>query len=286
MSNYYETLGVSPQATADDIKKAYRKLAMQYHPDRNPGDPQAEARFKDINDAYSILSDADKRQQYDSPQSTGFPPGFHPFGAGGGLDDIIRDIFGRSGAGGGFQWNVHTTPPKNRDMQYTLNITLEDAFQGKQMPVHIQFGSVNRQINVSIPAGVESGYRMRFPAHGETTIPNAPPGDIYIIVQVQNHGRFVRHGHNLSTSINIDAIRACLGTECGILGIDNAQMQIKIPAGIQPGTQITVSNHGMPITSTTRRGDLVITVNVSVPTNISAEQRILLEKFISPNQGS
>jgi DnaJ-class molecular chaperone len=285
MPNYYEILGVSPQASADEIKKAYRAQAMQWHPDRNPGNEQAKAKFQQINEAYETLGDPVKRQQHDAPpQMGGFPPGFNPFG-GGNFDDMLRDIFGQTG-GANFRWQAHTPPPRNRDIQYTLHVSLEDAFHGKQMPVHIQFGTLNKTIAVSVPAGVESGYRIRFPAQGENTVPNAPAGDIYIQVQVQDHSRFQRVGNNLSTEITIDAIKACLGAEINVIGIDNKQMAIKISPGAQHGMHIVAGQQGMPVMSGKQRGDLIITLKISVPTNITAEQRELLEKFISLNKGS
>jgi curved DNA-binding protein len=285
MPNYYEILCVSPQASAEDIKRAYRAQAMQWHPDRNPGNEQAKAKFQQISEAYETLGDPVKRQQHDAPANMGgFPPGFQPFGAGG-FDDMLRDIFGQQ-HGANFRWQTHAAPPKNRDIQYTLHISLEDAFAGKQMPVNIQFGSLNKTINVTVPAGVETGYRIRFPGQGENSVPNAPAGDIYIQVQVQEHSRFRRSGHNLHTTIGIDALRATMGCDFNIVGIDNTQMQIKIPAGTQHGTNITVNQHGMPVLGQKQRGDLVIAMQISVPVNITAEQRALLEQFISLSQGS
>jgi len=285
MPNYYEILGVSPQASAEDIKKAYRAQAMQWHPDRNPGNENAKVKFQQISEAYEILGDPVKRQQHDAPAGPGgFSPGFHPFG-GGNFDDILRDIFGQQG-GAQFRWQTHAPPPKNRDIQYTLHISLEDAFAGKQMPVNIQFGSLNKTLNVTVPAGVESGYRIRFPGQGENSVPNAAAGDVYIQVHVQDHSRFQRMGPNLAMEITIDAIKACLGAEINVIGIDNKQMAIKIPSGAQHGMHIVAGQHGMPVMGQQQRGDLVIALKISIPTNITSQQRELLEKFISLNQGA
>jgi DnaJ-class molecular chaperone len=285
MPNYYEILGVSPQATADEIKKAYRAQAMQWHPDRNPGNEQAKARFQQINEAYETLGDPVKRQQHDAPPHMhGFPPGFHPFGPGN-FDDMLRDIFGQAG-GTNFRWHAQAPPPKNRDIQYTLHVSLEDAFNGKQMPVNIQFGTVNKTLNVTLPAGVESGYRIKFPGQGENTVPNAAAGDIYIQVHVQDHSRFQRIGSTLSMEITIDAIKACLGAEINVIGIDNKQMSIKISPGAQHGMSIVAGQHGMSVLGSKQRGDLIIMLKISVPTSITAEQRSLLEQFVSLNTGS
>ena len=285
MPNYYEILGVSPQASAEDIKRAYRAQAMQWHPDRNPGNEQAKAKFQQISEAYETLGDPVKRQQHDAPPNVGgFPPGFQPFGAGG-FDDMLRDIFGQQ-HGANFRWQTHAAPPKNRDIQYTLHISLEDAFAGKQMPVNIQFGSLNKTINVTVPAGVETGYRIRFPAHGENSVPNAPAGDIYVQIHVQEHSRFQRNGSTLITEITVDAIKACLGAEVSVIGIDNNQMSIKLSPGIQHGMQVVAGQHGMSIMGSKTRGDLIVSLKIAVPTSITSEQQQLLEKFISISQGS
>ena len=280
MTSYYDILGVSRSADEQDIKKAYRAAAMQWHPDRNADNPESQKKFQQINEAYEHLSNPEKRRMYDfeqqNPQANqnfqgGFPGGF---GGGRNFEDMLRDIFGQQG----FHWhNVHA--PKNRDVQYTLHISLEDAFVGRQMNVNVNLGAVTRNISCNIPPGVESGFRMRFPAQGDASVPNAPAGDLYILVNVQNHPRFERHGPHLHAHVSIDAWKAALGTEITILGVDGRKNAVRLAPGTQPNSQVVVPNQGMPIMGAQQRGNLIVNIKVTVPAVVDPQQRSILQQL-------
>ena len=185
--DYYATLGVPKDASPDDIKKAYRKLAMKLHPDRNPGNKEAEAKFKDINEANDILSDDQKRAAYDNPQPQ--MHGFNPFGGGspfefhfstggGNPHDIFNNIFRDIHRGQGFQ-------QRNRDINLALQISLEEAFNGKEQDIQYNVGnSPVNNLKIRIPPGIEEGTKLRFGGQGDKSIPNVPPGDLYITIQI------------------------------------------------------------------------------------------------------
>ena len=214
MEDYYNILGVSPDATQEDIKKAYRKLAMEYHPDKNPNNQVAEEKFKKISSAYAELSDPATRARYDQQRQFG-SQNSDPFGnfnfsfnfGAGGIDEILNQFFHQNG------FNHHVRPNRNRDFTFNLNISLEEAFSGKQTPVQFSANNQNYNINVTIPAGVETGTRIRYQGHGDRSIPNIPPGDLYITIQIYDHQRFRRSGPHLHTEIIIDAIEAIIGCE-------------------------------------------------------------------------
>ena len=282
MTSYYDILGVPSSADEHDIKKAYRAQAMKWHPDRNGNSPESQKKFQQINEAYEHLSNPEKRRMYDYEQQNphanmggfpgGFPGGFSPGSRN--FEDMLRDIFGQQG----FQWhNFHA--PKNRDVQYTLHVSLEDAYAGRQMNVNINLGSTTRTISCNIPPGVESGFRLRFPAQGDTSVPNAPAGDLYIIVNVQNHPRFERHGPHLHAHVTIDAWKAALGTELTILGIDGRKNSVRLAPGTQPNSQVIVPNQGMPIIGAPQRGNLVVHVKVTIPAVVDPQQRSILQQL-------
>lgn len=284
MSNYYEILGVKENASQDDIKKAFRKLAMQYHPDKNPNNSEAEAKFKEINAAYNILNDVDKRQQYDNQKkysNNGWS--FNVNGAPNGLDEFINQFFAQHGFGQG------RAPAKNRDVSLALNITLDDAFNGKKTPVQYTTPSGRGvDLNVSIPAGIDSGTRMKFQGQGDHVNTNLPPGDLYLQIIVQDHPIFDRHGHDLHTKIKIDALSAIIGTKQRLTCIDGQQLDLTIPAGTQPATFFRVPGKGMPvINQTNKRGDLFVHAEVFTPSGFSEDQlntlKTIKESIIKQN---
>lgn len=269
MSTHYETLGVSEDAGADEIKRAYRQLAMQWHPDKNPGNDAANEKFKSINEAYEILGNEQKRQEYDAQRKGGSSWQGHSHAFHGSMEDIFSQIFGGQGFPG-FNFNM---PPRNRDIGLTMAISLEDAFYGKQVPIGFSTSSGRRvDISVSIPPGIESGTRIRYQGQGDHTVTQAPPGDLYITIDIADHAKFVRNGHNLETDLPVDAISCILGFQKEISGIDGKKLKVSIPAGTQHGTRLRIGGAGMPNRShPNKRGDMLLIVNILIPTNLSPE---------------
>jgi len=289
--DYYQVLGLERSASADDVRKAYRKLAMQYHPDRNAGDKGAEERFKDINEAYQVLSDTQKRARYDQLgsaysnwQQRGGTPGDFDWSQwvtgqqgspgnvhveygdlndliGQDVSDFFRSIFG--GMGG-----ARTTTRARRAPAYQqpISISLEEAYRGTTRA----FQSDDRQLSVRIPAGVKTGSKVR--AAGA-----APDGsDLYLIVEVQDDPNFERQGDDLRTSASIDLFTAAIGGETGVQTLEGG-VTLKIPAGTQPEQVFRLAGRGMPrLKSPQAKGDLFVRVKVRVPKDLTEKQKELL----------
>lgn len=269
MPSHYQTLGVAETASPDEIKKAYRKLAMEWHPDRNPGNKAAEERFKEITSAYETLSDPAKRDEYDlslrQPSGSPFGGSFHWTGPAN-MDDILSEMLSRAGFG-----QFRRQPDRNRDVSLNLTISLEDAFNGKQAPLQIGTPS-GRMVDLmlTIPPGVESGTRIRYQGQGDHANTSLPPGDLYILVSVAEHHRFKRSGATIEISEPIDAIDAIVGTKRKITCIDGSNIEVNVPAGTQANTRLRVPGKGMPVKpSSTERGDMFITVDLQVPRGLS-----------------
>jgi molecular chaperone DnaJ len=351
----YEVLGVSRNATPEEIKKAYRQMARKYHPDVNRDDPNAADKFKEINDAYEILSDADKREAYDRFGHDAFDPtrnngGFGGFGGfgdmGGGINDIFDLFFGTTGR------RTRTGPQRGADREVRLEINFEDAVFGLEKDIEIarvekcdkcngsgaepgssikncpdchgtgqvrnvqstpfgRFETVrpcgrchgegkivdkpcsacrgtgkvkkNRKIQVRIPAGVDSGARLRIQNEGEQGIRGGPPGDLYITILVRPHKRLQRDGYNLITTQTIDFVQAALGAQVEIPLLGGASHTLNIPEGTQPGDVITVKGKGVPHLHSHRHGDLQVIIEVTIPKRLTKRQRELLAAFNEDN---
>jgi curved DNA-binding protein len=296
--DYYKTLGVERNAGEDDIRKAYRKLAMQYHPDRNPNDKQAEERFKEINEAYQVLNDPKKRAHYDklgSDYSTwqrrgapgdfnwdqygGFPGGVRVEygdlddlfggGAGGGFSDFFRTIFGRDAEGMRGATGTRTrTRQQPQGYQQELEITLEEAFQGTTRILQ----SDGKQKQVRIPAGVRTGSKVRVAGAGPNGL------DLYLIVDVKEDPRFERRGNDLHTTAAVNVFTAILGGEADVETL-SGNIKLNVPAGTQPEQVFRLAGRGMPsVKNKDEKGDLYVRLKVQIPKYLSPEQRELLEK--------
>jgi len=290
--DYYKILGLERSASADQVRRAYRKLAMQHHPDRNPGDDQAEERFKDVNEAYQVLNDPQKRARYDQLGSAysnwqrggpsqgdfdwsqwfGSQPGGTrvEYGDVGdlfgqeGFSDFFRSIFG--GLGGA---RTSTRSRRPAAYQQPISISLEEAYRGTSRA----FQSDSRQLTVRIPAGVKTGSQVR--ASGA-----APDGgDLYLVVDVAEDPRFERQGEDLRTTAAIDIFTATLGGEASVQTLDG-EVVLKIPAGTQPEQVFRLAGRGMPRLKTPHtRGDLFVRVKVRVPKDLNTEQKDLMQRL-------
>jgi len=281
--DYYEVLGVSKGASDDEIKKAFRKLAVKYHPDKNPGDKEAEEKFKEANEAYSVLSDKTKRSRYDQfgHAGVGGDGGGNPFGGGfngaygqnfnfdfggGGFEDIINAMFG----GGGFR-----AARRGRDYRTSITIDFEEAIFGATKTISVE----GEQIKLKIPAGIYDGQSIRLGGKGGEA-PNADGqrGDLYVEVRVRAHKTLTREGELILSEITIPMTDAVLGTEVKVETVDG-EITMKVPAGTQPGTNFKLSGHGAPRLGTDQRGPHIVTINVEIPKNLTKKQRELIEEF-------
>ena len=293
MEDFYKILELNESASPDEIKAAYRRLAKVHHPDLNKGNANSEALFKKINEANDTLGDPQKRATYDQQRkfggggpgphgfSGGFPGADFHFNFGGGhhFDDIINQFFGQ-GFGRGQQVQ------RNRDYQFNLNITLEDAFVGKTMPVGFEVAGQQTNISVTVPAGVDTGMKLRYQGQGERNVPNVPPGDLYVTIIVSEHAVFQRHGPHLHTKLRVDAISAMLGLHQDLKSIDNTVLSVSVPAGTQSGATLRVQGHGMPVHNNARqRGDLMIHIEIEIPNNLSAQQIDMLRDIQNQRSG-
>ncbi len=288
--DYYQTLGVDRGASADEIKKAYRRLARQSHPDINPGNKEAEAKFKAINEAYEVLSDKEKREKYDrfgrdwQRYQQGGAGGFDWGPAGGAsssgdFSDFFETLFGggrtrASSPGGGFHMD-------GQDVEYQAEITLEEAFTGTERT--LQFHAPNgqpRSLTVKIPPGVDTGSRVRVAGEGSPGIGGGKRGDLYMVVKVAPNGRFERRGDDLYLKAQTDLYTMLLGGETRVPVMGGKTLTLNIPAGTQNGKVFRVTGQGMPkLRASTTRGDLYVTLEVLLPTRLSTKERELVEEL-------
>jgi curved DNA-binding protein len=289
--DYYQVLGLSKGATVDEIKKAFRKLALKYHPDKNPGNKEAEDKFKEINEAYAVLSDPEKKAQYDRFGSSGFHQRysqediFRGFDvgdmfkdAGFGTEDIFSRIFGAGmhGHHRGFHYNVGREPGENFTME--LQITFRDAFSGGEKRVAFKRNGKREEIMVKIPAGIETGAKLRIAGKGGEGQRGGEPGDLILVIQVAGDPLFSREGETIIVEKLIRFTEAALGTSIDVETLDGTK-RIKVPAGIQPGTRIRLKGLGFPRMGQNGRGDFYVRIGVSVPEQLTSAQRELLQQL-------
>lgn len=300
--DYYKTLGVERGASEADIKKAYRRLARQYHPDINPGNKDAETRFKAINEAYEVLSDKEKREKYDRFGSDwqryqqagpgGFDWGSFSGGAGGGgqaaggdFSDFFETLFG-GGGGRGARPGASTMRMEGQDIEQHAEITLEEAFSGTQRV--LQFHSPNgqpRSISIKIPPGVDTGARIRAEGQGGPGIGGGRSGDLYLVVKVLPHSRYERRGDDLHVKAPVDVYTLLLGGEARVSVLGGKIVTLNVPSGTQNGKVFRVSGQGMPrLRAPNTRGDLYVTLEAVLPTNLTKQERDLIEELRSLTQ--
>lgn len=282
--DYYATLGVAKGAADKDIKKAFRKLARESHPDNNPGDPSAEQRFKEINEAYDVLSDPEQRKEYDHVREMGYFVG----GPSGGQQYVrVEDLFGGGGGGAGSPFDLfgglgdlfgRTTqrrpqPMQGRDVATDVSLSFHEALAGSTRTVSMNGSTVK----VKIPQGISDGSRVRVAGKGEPGANGGPPGDLYVRVHVAEHPIFKRSGKtDLSIEVPITFTEAALGATIDVPTLEG-KTRIKIPPGTQSGQTFKVSGKG--VATSRRTGDLLVTVEVTVPKHLTDEERSILEKL-------
>ncbi len=348
--DYYETLGITKGADAAAIKKAYRQKAKELHPDRNSDNPKAEDQFKEANEAYEVLKDAEKKAAYDRYGHAAFEGGMG--GGGGGqrggghgdfssaFSDVFDDLFGNFGGGG----RQRSSAQRGNDLRYNLRINLEDAFSGLQksvnVPAAVSCGSCNgtgaedgsqpvtcptcagmgkvraqqgfftvertcptcngmgqtikdpchschgqgrvekeKSLSVNIPAGVETGTRIRLAGEGEAGMLGGPTGDLYIFIEVNDHKLFERDNVNLYCQVPVSIAKASLGGEIEVPTIDGGRSRVKIPEGSQSGRQMRLRGKGMPALRGNGTGDMFIELAVETPVNLTARQKEILREF-------
>ena len=277
MTDFYQTLGVNRNASPDEIKRAYRKLAAQHHPDKG-GDT---SKFQEISAAYETLSNPDKKAQYDNPQ-----PQFNgnPFGGfgGGGFPPGFEDIFAHFGGGGNtfFGAGFRQQQQRNQTLNIQTSITLEEAFHGKDIIANLQLPSGRDQVlELKIPAGIQDGMTLRLAGMGDDRVPNAPRGDIHLTVSVYPHHKFTRQDDDLSTNVEINSIEAMLGKTVEIQTIDNKILELKIPPGTQYKQVLSAPGYGMPKVNDSRfRGRLLILVIINTPL-LNEDQKTILRQI-------
>jgi curved DNA-binding protein len=309
---YYKILGVEKTASATEIKKAYRKLALKYHPDKNPDNKEAEDKFKKISEAYAVLSDEKKRQEYDTYGSAGFQQRYSQedifrgfdlndilnqfgFGGGGGGRTTFRssgfggqsggspfDFFSQAGAaqgGGCGGCGCRPQPVKGQDQTYELSVSLADVLHGVEKNISLRRDSGTQNISVKVPKGIETGKRLRLSGKGAPSPSGGPPGDLYLKVTVQPHEIFTRDGDNLIMDKKIPFSEACLGTAVEIASLDDRKFKLKVPAGIQREAKLRIKGHGLPSGLIGNRGNIYVKIQVEIPQQLTEEQEEAVKKL-------
>lgn len=277
--DYYKTLGVAKNASEDEIKKAYRKLAMKHHPDRTGGD---DAEFKKIQEAYATLSDSQKRAQYDNPQPQGF--GGFDFGGGvpPGMEDILSQMFGGGFGGGPFGNSFRQRQPqRNNTVGLQTQITLEEAYAGKEIIASFKLPSGGeRTIEVKIPPGIQNGTTLRVQGVGEHIHTHLPPGDVHLTINVLPSSEFYRDGDDLVKELEISVWDAILGKDITVNCIGGRQVVATVPPGVQPGATLRLHGYGMPNQRDSRfRGNMMLKLKIVIPTNLTETQKDLVKQL-------
>ena len=307
--DYYKTLGVEKGADPEAIKKAYRKLALKFHPDRNPGNREAEEKFKKISEAYAVLSDTEKRKQYDSFGSDQFSRRysqediFRNFD----LNEILRDfgfgsaggnerVFRGAGRRGGYTFRTggdplrdlfgqgqpqYEPPQKGEDLHYNLSITLEESVSGAEKKLALQQELEVHEISVRIPAGISTGKKLRLVGKGYPGIHGGPAGDLYLNITILPHPIFARDGSDIYIEKAVSFTQAVLGSSIEVPTIDGTIKRIKVPAGTQSGTKIRMKGYGVPGLkgSGSSKGDQFVKISIEVPRKINEKQLQLIKKL-------
>ncbi len=299
--DFYAVLGVSRTSTPEELKKAFRKLAMKYHPDKNPGNKSAEDSFKEVNEAYDVLSDPKKREMYDRFGHAGAQGGFGGPGAGGAgagfggfhqsanasdfqdiFSDVFGDIFGRSSRTGGdpFAGARKRRPARGADLRYTLSVSFEDAVLGCEKTISFMRqrngNEESARLSVSVPAGVKDGQKLKLRGEGDSA--GGAAGDLYVIIQISEHPIFKRSESDVLLDLPISYLDAILGTNAEIPTL-TGKASLKIPAGTHSGQTFRLKGKGFPKIGGLGTGDLLVKIVIDVPSRLSTEEKEHLSKL-------
>ena len=305
--DYYKLLGVGKNATQDEIKKAYRKLALKYHPDKNRDNKEAEEQFKKISEAYAVLSDKEKRQQYDTFGSAGFQQRYSQedifrnvdlgdilrefginFGGGrttfrtsgmGGFEEMFRQTGGAGGRSAGGFHEFRQQPVRGNDITLELPVALSEVLTGTEKTISLGRGALAEKVSVRIPAGIESGKKLRVAGKGSPSPMGGPAGDLYLLIRVEPHHAFQREGSHLVVELPVPYSSAVLGGEIEVPTLEGRNLKMKIPAGCQPQAKLRLRGQGLPEKPGGPRGDLLVKITVTVPKSLSVEQTALVEQL-------
>ena len=308
--DYYKMLGTSKSASPGEIKKAYRKLALKYHPDHNKGDKSAEAKFKEISEAYAVLSDPEKKKQYDMFGAEGFQNRFSQedifrgfdfgsifseFGVGGGgsSQNIFSQMFGGMGGPGKRQYRSggspfgdssagfggHSQRAKGQDLIYELPVTLEELSRTTNKIISYQMDGRQEQVSVKIPAGIPAGHKLRLRGKGEPSPYGGPPGDLFIQISVLAHPVFRRVNDDLYFKQKIKFSESVLGTEIEVPTIDQKTLKLKIPPGTQNNAKFRLKGYGLPHIKGGGKGDAYAEISIEVPKKLNKKQESLVKSL-------
>lgn len=297
--DYYSSLGISRDASEADIKKAYRKLAQKYHPDKNPGDKQAEEKFKEISEAYAVLSDPKKRKEYDQFGQENFQQQYsqedifrgsdlgdilREFGFGGGSggglgDDLFSQLFGGAGfSRSGFRQGRQTVNRAGQDYVMPLRIPFRLAVQGGERRIQYENNGRTQSLRVRIPPGVEQGSRLRVAGKGGASPTGGPAGDLYLEIDIEPDSQFWREGRDLFVNVQVPFSGACLGTQVDVPTLSGSK-RIKVPAGSPPGRKLRLKQQGVPGAKGQPNGDLYAVLDIQVPKHLTDEQKQLISQL-------
>lgn len=297
--DYYQLLGVKKDASATDIKKAYRKLAMKYHPDHTKGEKAAEEKFKKISEAYAVLSDEKKRKEYDTFGAEGFQQRFSQEDIFRGFDfgDIFRefgfggDFFSGRGRGSGTRFNFGGGGPfgsqagqqqarmKGTDLVYEISLTLKEVATGTSKTISLQHQGYSEKVTVKVPKGLISGKKLRLAGKGSSSPLGGPAGDLFIQSRVLNDPVYQVENHDLHVNQEIKLSEIILGTSISVPTLDEKQLNLKIPPGTKPGTKMRMSGHGLPHMKGGKKGDLYLKIQLKLPKKLTDEQKELIDKL-------
>jgi molecular chaperone DnaJ len=283
--DFYKILGVSKDTPEAEIKKSYRKLARQFHPDSNPGDAKAEAKFKEISEAFSVLSDSEQRKEYDAVRAMGGGARFTAGGQGqgGGFEDVFSNLFGGGGRGfpGGFGGGFDFGPAPGVDLTARTSIDFIDSIKGATIKLSLQG---MEPLNVKIPAGVQDGQKIKLRGKGRPSPNGGPSGDLIVTVRVKPHPVFTRDGANLRVTVPVTFTEAALGANILVPTLGGEPVKLKIHPGIPNGRVLRIQGRGVDAGNT--RGDLLATIEVAVPSHMSEKAKKALQDFqeVMPNE--